>query len=48
VLEASQDLLSWTEGPRLEFLDGSGTQLFVEDVSSDPAPNRFFRLRRER
>lgn len=48
VLEASQDLLSWTGGPRLEFLDGSGTQSFVEDVSSDPAPNRFFRLRRER
>ena len=46
-LQSSEDLVTWVDGALLEFLDSSGTLLFVEDTGSD-APAHFYRAQRVR
>jgi hypothetical protein len=48
VLESTRKFDDWTEGAWLEFLDGTGTLIFVEDLSAVPPAKTFSRARRER
>lgn len=45
-LQSSDDLKTWTDGALLEFLDSSGTLLFVEDTGTDTTAKQFYRARR--
>ena len=47
-LQSSDDLLTWTDGALLEFLDSSGTLLYVEDNGPNSPPNQFYRANRLR
>ena len=42
-LQSSTNLTAWTDGALLEFLDGSGTLLFVEDTGTNAPPAQFYR-----
>jgi hypothetical protein len=42
-LESSTSLTNWSEGPVFEFLDGSGTLLFLQDTGTNPPPREFYR-----
>ena len=48
ILQFSPDLLAWDESARLEFLDGTGTLLYVESAGADAASEMFYRLQRIR
>ena len=45
-LQSSENLETWTDGALLEFLDSSGTLLFVEDTEADASAKRFYRALR--
>ena len=45
-LQSSPDLATWTNGPLLEFLDSSGTAIYLEETGTN-APTLFYRARRE-
>jgi hypothetical protein len=45
-LQSSDDLTTWTNGALLEFLDSSGTVLFVEDTGTEAPAKRFYRALR--
>jgi len=45
-LQSSSDLATWTDGALLEFLDSSGTLIYVEDTG--PAAAKFYRALRIR
>ena len=47
-LQASADLTTWTDGALLEFLDGSGTLIYVEDTGGREDQTRFYRALRVR
>jgi len=42
-LESSTSLTNWSPGPVLEFLDSSGTVLFLQDSGTNPPPRDFYR-----
>lgn len=48
VLESSADLDAWTDGPWLEFLDGTGTLILLETTTANAGPAQYYRTRRER
>lgn len=45
-LQSSADLATWTDGALLEFLDSSGTLVFVEGTGTNASPAKFYRARR--
>lgn len=45
-LQSSTDLVTWTDGALLDFLDSSGTLLFVEDTGTNAPTTKFYRARR--
>ena len=47
-LQSSEDLATWTDGALLEFLDSTGTLLYVEDTGADAPTTRFYRASRTR
>lgn len=47
-LQSSTDLANWTDGALLEFLDSSGTLIYVEDTGEIAPPARFYRALRIR
>ena len=44
-LQSSPDLVTWTDGALLEFLDSSGTLLYVEDTGTNAPADQFYRAR---
>jgi hypothetical protein len=42
-LESSTSLTNWSPGPVFEFLDSSGTLLFLQDTGTNPPPREFYR-----
>lgn len=46
-LQSSTNLVDWTDGARLDFLDGTGTVLYVQENGSD-ATQTFYRALRTR
>lgn len=46
-LQSSTNLVNWTDGARLDFLDGTGTVLYVQE-SGNEAPQTFYRALRTR
>jgi len=47
-LQASTNLVDWTDGARLEILDGTGTVLYVQESGTDATQAQFFRTERLR
>lgn len=47
-LQSSTDLAAWTEGPLIEFLDSSGTVLYVEETGTNAPAVAYYRVRRVR
>lgn len=45
-LQSSADLATWTDGALLEFLDGSGTLIYVEAAGLNAPTKQFYRARR--
>lgn len=45
-LQSSSDLVAWQDGALLEFLDSSGTLLYVEDSGTNAPATQFYRARR--
>ena len=45
-LQSSTNLTDWSEGALVEFLDSSGTVLYVEDSGGEVSPTAFYRARR--
>jgi hypothetical protein len=42
-LDSSATLTNWSAGPILEFLDSSGTLLFLQDTGTNAPPHEFYR-----
>jgi hypothetical protein len=42
-LQSSADLVTWQDGALLEFLDSTGTLLYVEDTGTNAPPTLFYR-----
>ncbi len=42
-LDNTTDLFTWNHGPLLEFLDSTGTLLYLQEVSTNTLPRTFFR-----
>jgi hypothetical protein len=45
-LQSSSDLAAWTDGALLEFIDSSGTLIYVEDMGTNGPPAQFYRTLR--
>lgn len=47
-LQSSSDLAAWTDGALLEFLDSSGTLIYLEDTGTEPPAAAYYRALRVR